>query len=576
MRAPATLRRAAASLIAAALVTGCASIPTSGPVTKVADDTGLGQSTVRYSPALPTDDASPSEIVRGYLDAMLAYPSSTRTVTAFLTPSASREWHPQSGVVVYDGPHIAVQADERAHRKTGGGTTVDVTVDELGRIGADGRFTQGRGGRALTFHLEQVDGQWRIDDPVDGLLVTEKFFADYFRAFDVYFFDQPAKRLVPIPVHLPVDDRLAAALIGILARGPGTKGLVSFVPGPKVLRPTVPVDDGVADVGFLSENSPERDSDRLSAQVVWTLRQVPALRGVRISIGQQPLSPAGSSVQSLSAWSEYDTDDVWNDVYGLRDGHVVQLNGSSVEAFPGTWGRGDRGLRAVAVGGDLLAVLDAGRSRVRVVTQRGKTRATIDGSRFLSPVVDADGAFWLVDRTGGRVRVRIAEDDAVRTAPLGRFDADLDVRSFAVSPDGARYLVTVGSGAEASVRVGRIERSAKDVVVGLGAPRVIETSAGPVRSAVWVDGTTVAYLGPGRSGQQVLTRHVDGSSTSAGPFSGRTTLPDIDPQGLAIGSGPSGDRYVTGRDGTVWYLGPAGSWGTVESKDPVTGLSVGR
>jgi len=571
---PAMLRRAAAGLIAIGLLTGCASIPTSGPVTKVADDTGLGQSTVRYSPALPTDDASPSEIVRGYLDAMLAYPSSTRTVTAFLTPSASRDWHPQSGVVVYDGPHIAVQADERAHRKTGGGTTVDVTVDELGRIATNGRFTQGRGGRALTFHLEQVDGQWRIDDPVDGLLVTEKFFADYFRAFDVFFFDEAAKRLVPIPVHLPVDDRLAAALIGILARGPGAKGLTSFVPGPKALRPTVPVDDGVADVGFLSEDTPRRDSDRLSAQVVWTLRQVPALRGVRISVGQQPLSPAGSSVQSLSAWGEYDTDDAWNAVYGIRGGHVVQLNGSSVAVFPGTWGRGDRRVRAAAVGGDRLAVLDESRSRVQVVTERGKVRATVDGSRFLPPVVDADGAFWLVDRDGGRARLRVADDDAVRVVPTGRLER-LDVRSFAVSPDGGRYLVTVGSGDDASVQVGRIERSAKDAVVGLGDPRVVEAS-GPVRSAVWIDGTTVAYLGPGRSGQQVLTRHVDGSPTSAGPFSGRTALPDIDPQVLAIGSGPSGDRYVTGRDGTVWYLGPAGSWGTVESKDPVTGLSVGR
>ena len=41
-----------------ALLTGCATIPTSGPVERVEDESGLGESTVRYMPAGPAKDAT--------------------------------------------------------------------------------------------------------------------------------------------------------------------------------------------------------------------------------------------------------------------------------------------------------------------------------------------------------------------------------------------------------------------------------------------------------------------------------------------------------------------------------------
>ena len=44
---------------------GCASIPDNGPVTKVNADPSVDQSTVRYSPTGPAEDASPQQIVRG-------------------------------------------------------------------------------------------------------------------------------------------------------------------------------------------------------------------------------------------------------------------------------------------------------------------------------------------------------------------------------------------------------------------------------------------------------------------------------------------------------------------------------
>ena len=66
----------AATLVAlavvAALLTGCATIPTSGPVERVEDESGLGESTVRYRPAVPAKYATETQIITGFLGAMLA------------------------------------------------------------------------------------------------------------------------------------------------------------------------------------------------------------------------------------------------------------------------------------------------------------------------------------------------------------------------------------------------------------------------------------------------------------------------------------------------------------------------
>ena len=89
--------------------------------------------------------------------------------------------------------------------------TGEVLVDaaEKGRLDTQGRFQVASGRRNVEYRLEQVDGEWRIANPQPGLMVTARFFEDYFRPFNLYFFDRPARRLVPQPVHVLVEDGLA-------------------------------------------------------------------------------------------------------------------------------------------------------------------------------------------------------------------------------------------------------------------------------------------------------------------------------------------------------------------------------
>ena len=78
--------------LAVVVLAGCAGIPTSGPVERVEDEVGLGESTVRYTPSGPIAGMTETQIVRGFLDAMLAYPVTHRVAAEYrsaASPSAA-------------------------------------------------------------------------------------------------------------------------------------------------------------------------------------------------------------------------------------------------------------------------------------------------------------------------------------------------------------------------------------------------------------------------------------------------------------------------------------------------------
>ncbi|HWV27207.1 MAG TPA: LpqB family beta-propeller domain-containing protein [Aeromicrobium sp.] len=560
-------RRVCGLVVAVLTLCGCAAIPHTGPVTEVVDDSRPGQSTVRYSPALPVDGASPTDIVRGYLDAMLAYPMSTRTAMAFLTPDAAERWRPQAGLTVYELPRFPQGAGSPAERQqsTPPGA-VTVTFDEHARLGPAGRYTVGRGDRSLTFHLEQVDGQWRITDPRDGLMVTSKFFDDYYRTFSVYFFDRTGKRLTSVPVHLPVDDRLAAALVASLAQGPADDHLQTFLPPADRLRPTVPLVDGDADVGFTGVDRDDIDIDRLAVQVAWTLRQVPSLSGFRLSVDAQPLTEP-DVLSAATTGERYQSSGSLTSAFGLRGDGVVLLDGQLVTPLDGPWGTDVKGARSVAVSKRAVALLNEARSTVTVAELDGSPIVEVPGSRFLTPVVDADGQFWLVDDDDGRPRVRVVDGDEVTTLDAAGL-ANLPLTAFDIAPDGVRYLVGVGSGQDATIRVGAVVRSDKDVVTALTRPAQPNTAVRG-RSPVWSSGMQLSFLtASGRIGSLL----VDGA---AGETVDRAVLPGIELTRLAVSSSRDGAGYLTTAEDQLWFKESTGTWRFVDSDEAVHSVDFG-
>ena len=115
----------------------------------------------------------------------------------------------------------------------------------------------------------------------------------------------------------------------------------SYVPGAGSLRPSVTVgDDGVADVEFSASFAKLSDQqrDRLSAQIVWTLRSVLGLRGVRIFGGTPVLSARGERVHPIDSWGAYGPRSGDNHTYALVDDKLVEIDGDTVQPVTGRMG----------------------------------------------------------------------------------------------------------------------------------------------------------------------------------------------------------------------------------------------
>ena len=555
---------------------GCAGIPSSGPVTKVNTARGTDQSTVRYSPTGPAKNATPQEIIRGYLDAMLAYPVTTGTAASFLTPEAARDWEPSAGVEVYTQPQVSAPvAKGNAGNIDMPAVDVHLDVVENARLDSHNRFERLSARKQFVFRLNQTKGQWRITNPQPGFLVNRKFFDDYYRPLNAYFFDGPGKRLVADPIYLPVGDQLSTALVSGLLLGPADllgKTARTYAPVGTRLRTSVPLrTDGLAEVQFSDDLSSLSDGaqQRLSAQIIWTLRQVEEVTGVRITGGDNVLYPGNRGIQSIDSWANFGPKSGDGRFYGVQKGRVVELSAGNVLAVDGSWGKDARQAVSIAVDSGRLAVVAGGRNRLTVGSFDSDKVSNFSGKHFLRPIWDDTGSVWALDRQGSDTRLRIFEDTRFRQIQIGAL-AKFRVKSFALSPDGARYAFIADVAGTSKVYAGSVLRDTKDVVVSLGKPLLLQpngTNFTSPRSLSWSSATTVTFLADEAAlGTQIFDSRIDGSYSNGGTASSGALLPDVDAVTLVTTGDGESIRYVTDRTGRTWLLRPGGVW---ERLDPI-------
>ena len=563
-------------VLVAALMGGCAGIPSSGPVERVEDDGGPAQSTVRYAPVGPSQGASPQQIVRGYLDAMLAYPVSTGTAALYLTPEAARSWRSSEGVSVYTNPGVEL-SDSVVRDSERESVVVDLHTKPVARLDRQGHYQAVSTEKPRSYVLEKVKGQWRISDPQDGVMVTRTYYEDYFRPVSLYFFDAPGDRLVPDLVHLAVGDQLPTALVTALARGPRrmSGSFRSYVPGAGLLRPSVTVGAaGVADVEFSNSLTKlsGRARDRLAAQIVWTLRSAPGLSGARIFGGTAILSSRGGRVHPIDSWGGFGPPSGDDHVYALTGNKLVEVGDTAVRPVDGSWGRNAGGALDAVVSDDFVAAVLPGRDLVRITDRAGKDPVDIDGSRFVAPTWGLEDRLWLVDRPDS-TRVRVVTDGGARTlsAPGLR---GLTVLSFVLSPDGGRYAVAASKGGKPSLYVGPVRRDKDDHLASLGEPRRLSTGVGDPHSVNWVSTTRLGFLGASDAGVQPYEVALDGTDLAGGDAGGGPLLPDVDATVLVARADEDPARWVLDGRRRLWYLPPGGSWELLDDRR-FSGLSTG-
>jgi hypothetical protein len=523
-------RRLGALLVAAVLplVTACGvGMPVDGKVVEA----GPGPQTtsvpgISIDPRPPQDGASPTEIVQGFLDAMLATPIQTRSAQQFLTKGARTSWDPTQGTVVYDEKGVP----------RGGAAGVNVDLTDAYRLDGRGAW-QGAlpaSGRRLSFRLAREDGQWRIASAPDALIVPISWFEARYTQLSLYFFDQTGRVLVPEPVFVPRGNQLATTLVRDLVAGPPAQlaGVVrSFLPIGVGEGLSVPVDArGTADIALTGgSDQPAQPTAQaltlLTAQLGWTLRQDPSVTSIRLSVGGRPVQLSGGRNEfSVSDGPEYDPAgyQTSSQIFGLDSrGRLVSGQPPTLTPVTGLFGTRTEGLREVAVDldGEQAAGITTAGTAVRVAPVRGdgQVRTVALGTDLLRPAWDAAGRMWLVDRTSDGAQVSYVD------AGGGRHEVDVpritgaDVTRFLVSRDGTR-LVAVRRGADDDrLLVSRL-RSDGEGRITSATPAVpitpAETAPMRIKDIAWSSPTEVLMLHRLSGATQLRETSVDGSGAA--------------------------------------------------------------
>lgn len=151
--------------ITLSLLVGCSAFPSSGPVQTVGDiDRDERSGGIRMAGRPPVAGASPESILEDFLAAAESSADDYSVARQYLTFSAASSWDPAAGIAIYDPSKFTrnLSADGAA-------------VIQAGLVGrADDKrvFTSVRDEiYDHDFKMVQIDGEWRISDPGDGLLM---------------------------------------------------------------------------------------------------------------------------------------------------------------------------------------------------------------------------------------------------------------------------------------------------------------------------------------------------------------------------------------------------------------------
>lgn len=501
LRAARVLRTAGA-ILAASLLAGCVQMPTSGPVEEVeGTDVTEHAPGISFDPRPPQAGQATSEIVDGFFEAMTATPVSARVARQFLSREAAAAWVPEQQIITY-----SELGDVTA------GTSARVPLTDVNLYDARGAWQRTRPGATLSIGLVKEDGEWRIDEVPDALVVPESWFDDWYERASLYYFDPTTEVLVPEPVFVPRGEQFASSLVrGLLTTTTADLGDVarSYFPPGTTPGLSVPIVSGVAEVSLSGDPDAvdELTTERMLAQLVWTLRQEPRIGAVQLSIGGRTIvGPSGSPQVSLQFGSAYDPNGVpaSTDLFALDRGRVVTGRMGELSPTLGPLGQEEApvDLRSIGVnlaGTRVAGVSATGAELVVAPTEAptGEVATVVVGAVDLAaPHWDYRDRIWVLDRNGGRARViQVVDGVAGEVSVPGLSGRRLS--ELIVSRDGSRLVAVVRRDSTDLVVTVRIRHDAAGAVVGFTDPQPLSLPAevtARIRDVAWRSPTTVSVL----------------------------------------------------------------------------------
>lgn len=530
------------ALAACLALAGCTSLPTSSAPAPF-DVSAKDGSGIQFSAEGPSSDADAATLVNDFLLACAAGPQDDyATARLFLSAASARSWQPETEILVYDtdtAPSVTAGSETA--------TQVDVTVAVLGVASVDafGVLTRVAASTvSRTFTLVREEGQWRINNPENMVLMSRASFTASFSLANLYFPTAEGGDLVADPRWYP-SRRLASHLLAGLVEGP-RQSLAPVMANAIPAGTTVPsqgldVADGVARVE-LNAVMPSSESARtaLAWELVRTLTQVADVSRVNASLSGDVLD-----MQAIPVPPTYSLDTL----VGAGPGGVGLVSSSSVMELAAVTDASNPTVSPV----DSSLVAWSGTDGV--YAQRGGTTvAFLPGQAPLGPSVDRFGWVW-GPATVSSVSVGGGVDGAFSVSVES--ESAGQIRAVRISPDGTRALVLRGS--DATAWVGVVERGASGRPLAIRSLEEIPLEHGSVVDASWTTPTGLALVvrATGEDDQLVtmplgglpsnvsLPIHV--TSMSAGGSSSAVVITGTDAAGM---------EQVLIRSGALWQNAP--------------------
>lgn len=554
MKAAARHARYPAALLALLIVllSGCARIPTSGPVGKSSESSAGNVSAPVFLPAAPQPGASPETIIDYFYRAGSGYEDDYAVARQYLTQASAVSWKPDKRALVYREARVV---------PTGTENVFNYELDVSYTVNADGIATQSPPGTVerIPVTVAQVDGEWRISAIPDGTAIAEETFKVIYGAYPIYFYDPTFTYAVP-DVRWFLKNKTVKAMTSALLAGPAPylRGAVAsaFPSGIKLARESVPVVSGAAQVDLtakeLTETSAE-DRLRMQMQLTLTFRSQPDVVNVELRANQDlvRVEDNGSVLPPVLDKT------VPSRQIAISGNELVRYENNRVSPLPDMQPVSALNPRYPAESpvSQTAAFLNDGRTTLYSISPGQPARSLTTRSTLSRPSISLSDWVWTAGpgATGATEVVAfhpagVAEGAAVPSVTMApAWLAGRTVKELRISRDGVRALVISEQNGKSKVQVAGVIRAGDGTPRELTVPITLVASSDPDQG-VWVNGTTVAVM-KGAAGTNVtpeLLSLTSGQPQQLAPWPGLVAI--------SAGNGAD-DLYVQSGEGIFQRLG---------------------
>lgn len=517
-------------------LTGCVGIPLSGGVEAGRPINEQLDPEVVVLPSGPVPGADREAILEGFMQAVRGPQNGYAIARQFLTDELNSEWDPDAGTLIRRGPATVLDS---------GPDTITYAVTTEATVNEEGRYEEVRGIPSeadLSFSFEQVDGEWRISQAENGIVLSESSFRVAFREQSLYFFDPSFGYLVPDVRWFPARPTTSVRVVEALLAGPTSwlqgAAFSAFPPGAALGDGSVVVGTAAATVDLSTEvlaASPEA-RDRMRQQLAATLgypnidltvsgRQLPT---PDTGVSQAIQYPAVDGPALIGTGSEFGFD-AGSGISPLEGLAPAVVAAGAVSADLST----DKAAVALLSGAGGVYLATAGDAAAAIVDPRpGLIAPAIDPFRFVWSVPADDPAGLTAFEGDG------AEHPVQSGLPAGSRVVSMDI-----SRDGARILFYLSTPIGPQLFVAGIIRQ-DEVPLRLGELLQLPVPDGEPVDAAWVDNRSVAAAALSPESAPVTVLEIGGPSTSLGQVEA--------PASIVGGNGGTDGLRILNSVGEVW------------------------